>query len=75
VRGADPLLLLSMTASVDVQPVLPDSNPGLAKSCELVVQLPPTPLTVTDTVVLCEPDAAVPVTVRVKVPAAAAVVW
>src|SRR5438067_5421863 len=63
-----------MTAGVDVQVVLPDSNPGLPNSCEVAVQPPPGAVTVTETLVVCDPDAAVPVIVNVKVPAAAAVV-
>src|SRR5437762_2253060 len=62
-----------MTAGVEPQIVLPDSNPGLPKSWVVVAQAPDA-LTVTDTVVVCEPDAAVPVMVSVNVPAPAAVV-
>jgi len=60
-------VLASITPAVAVQPVEPDSNPGFAKSCELELQLPAGPLAVTETLVLCEPDAAVPVRVSVKV--------
>src|SRR6266852_3323684 len=63
-----------MTAGVEDQMVLPDSNPGLPKSWVVVVQAPPAAVTVTETAVVCEPDAAVPVIVNVNVPAAAAVV-
>jgi len=67
-------VLPSITAGVDVQPVLPDSNPGLAKSCVVVAQVPAGAVMVTETDVVCEPDGAVPVIVNVNVPAAAAVV-
>ena len=74
VRGAEPAVVPSMTAGVDVHVVLPDSKPGFPNSCEVAVQVPPGAVTVTETVVVCEPDAAEPVIVNVKVPAAAAVV-
>src|SRR5690242_14131167 len=71
-RGAEPAVLASITPALAVQPALPDSKPGLTKSCEVVRQVLPALAMVTDTVVLCEPDAAVPVIVSVNVCAAAA---
>src|SRR5437868_1201784 len=65
-------MLWSMTPALAVQPTDPDSKPGLVKSCVVVAQLPLAPVTVTERLVVCDPDAAVPVTVSVNVCGAAA---